>query len=363
MGNKTENASIKCRRCGVELNEENSWERADGVSCYCVDCEEQFYKEFAQDAGFSLALYFMCLKFDVPCMPMLLPEDFNKQTFESKDTRWQWYLSALDESGNYLQKNGEISRFSNGVTDMLRIFGKDFTERDFGAYVRHEKERVARLPGTQIQRDRWGWDEQYTSAEYDELDRMYFNWRASFKGVQITPQMDDTLISVTKFKRTRDMLVRKGSYKEAKAIQAMIDQMLASENMRKKDERPVEDMRMDAMVSYFEKAGIMKHGEFMSYEDTARALAKFAQRPSKYDYTLDACDVFMLDFINTMRANNGLPPVSEIDAKYAVNDDNHEFADTPNEQEIANMKYANIGKVTRVGGSAKKKTTTKGGKK
>lgn len=355
--NYTETASaLICRRCGVELNEENSWERADGVSNYCVDCEEQFYNDFAQDSGYSLALYFMCLKFDVPCEPMLLPEDFAEKTFEGTGHRWQWYLAKLDENGKYLQPNGEISRFSNGVTDMLRIFGKNFTETDFGTYIRHEKDRIAKLPGTALQRERWGMDDGYTTADFNELDRMYFNCRASFKGVTITPQMDDTLIAVTKLKRVRDMLVRRNAFKSAKDVQAMIEQMLASENMRKKDERPTEDLRMDAMVKYFESMGVMRNGHFLNYEDTARALAAYTTRSNKYDYTLDACDVFMVDFINSMRANNGQEPITELDAEYAVDDVHSEFAATPSDSEVANMRYANITKVTRT----KKK---KGGKK
>lgn len=358
MGNTnyTETASIKCRRCGIELDENNSWERSDGVSLYCTDCEEEFYKQLAQEGGYSLGLFYTCIKFDVPCEPLIVPDNFCDKEFENANHRWNWYLHTLVETDKYTKRDGSVRRFSDGVTNILRIFGKDFTERDFGEYVRHELARIERLPGTPAQRERWGVSEGYTSADYEELDRQYQNRLGSYKGWTITPQMEDTLIKVVKWNRLTDKLLAASKFKEASSLQSMVEKMLTSENMRKKDELPAEAMRIDALVECLERAGLMKNGTLLSYDELVMALWDgFIGKP-KYDYTIDACDAMIMSIINATRKNDGLDPIVALPDDLVVHDTRGEFAKEASAKEIENMKYAGIT-------SGRSKKTTKGGKK
>lgn len=362
MGNTnyTETTSLKCRRCGAALNENNSWERADGISPYCADCEESIYEQLSQEAGYSLGLYYVCLKFDVPCEPLLIPSDFAADSFEGAGQRWNWYLNKLVEEDKYIKKGGEIRTFADGVTNILKIFGKNFTEKDFGEYVRHERERLAKLPGTPAQREQWGMG--YTSAEYDELDRQYQNRLASYKGWTITPQMEDTLIKVVKWNLQVDKLMALNKYKEASSIQSMVEKLLASENMRKRDERPTEQMRIDALVEYLEHAGLMKNGMLLSYDETVKALWDGFIGKRKYDYTIDSCDAMILAIVNAGRKNDGLDPLLSLPKDLMVVDERGEFAAEASAQEIENMRYVGMMKESNAA-PTKKKKTTKGGKK
>lgn len=362
MGNTnyTETTSLKCRRCGAALNENNSWERADGISPYCADCEESIYEQLSQEAGYSLGLYYGCLKFDVPCEPLLIQSDFAADSFEGAGQRWNWYLNKLVEEDKYTKKGGEIRTFVDGVTNILKIFGKNFTEKDFGEYVRHERERLAKLPGTPAQREQWGMG--YTSAEYDELDRQYQNRLASYKGWTITPQMEDTLIKVVKWNLQVDKLMALNKYKEASSIQSMVEKLLASENMRKRDERPTEQMRIDALVEYLEHAGLMKNGMLLSYDETVKALWDGFIGKRKYDYTIDSCDAMILAIVNAGRKNDGLDPLLSLPKDLMVVDERGEFATEASAQEIENMRYVGMMKESNAA-PTKKKKTTKGGKK
>lgn len=362
MGNTnyTETASMTCRRCGAQLDENNAWERSDGVSVYCADCEEAIYEQLSQETGYSLGLYYTCIKFDVPCEPLLISSDFATDSFEGAGRRWNWYLNKLVEEDKYTKKGGEIRTFADGVTNILKIFGKNFTEKDFGEYVRHELERLSKLPGTPVQREQWGMG--YTSAEYDELDRQYQNRLASYKGWTITPQMEDTLIKVVKWNLQVDKLMAQNKYKEASSIQSMVEKLLASENMRKKDERPTEQMRIDALVEYLERAGLMNNGMLLSYDETVKALWDNFIGKRKYDYTIDSCDAMILSIVNAGRKNDGLDPLLSLPKDLMVVDERGEFATEASAQEIENMRYVGMMKESNAA-PTKKKKTTKGGKK
>ena len=110
----------------------------------------------------------------------------------------------------------------------------------------------------------------------------------------------------------------------------LIQENLASDNLRKRDAKPVEEVRLDGITERLEKAGLMRNGKPVD-PDTAFELL-FHRRP-KYSYTKDAAEQMLLAIINTSRINDSLPELSTLPDSARIKDDLHEFAEEPNELE------------------------------
>lgn len=353
MYEASEQVILKCKQCGVELTEDNSYERADGVSCDCADCEQAFYDKLAEQMGFSLALYLCCVRYNVPCEPMLIPDTFKEKDFEGHEARWLWYLDTLIGSDKYLAKDGTIRGFSDGVKSMFRIFGKEMSEKDFSRYCLTERETLEKLPGTVEQRERWGmldiWSGLPVSASvYNDLDRAYETMRSRYRGITIDETMDATLKRIVKLRMAQDYLQSKGDAASFDKVQKSIDSILASEQLRKKDEKPVETLRIDALVLALEKAGLMESGELLTYDELLEVLPDKFMRKKKYGYSADVGDQVILDIINCMRQNADLPPIQDLPEEFAVVDEHGEFEPEETEREKENKRFLGITKVNVV---------------
>lgn len=330
-----------CLRCQCKLTDDNSREvstrwNITGRSFYCIDCEEAYLHELAQTEGISLALFHCCAAFNVPLFPIVL----DGIDISTEPTPWITYINKLEESGKS-QKGGHPASFFDGVTNILCIFGRKMSQTDFGAYIKYERERLKDLPGTEEQRERWGTESGYTSAQYDELDRSYSIRIDSYKGQTITPQMDDTLRRVCKANMKLDELLRADNFQAAQALSKMIDTWLAAENMRKKDEKPVETFRMDALIDNLEKSEYMKDGKFLSYDEMAKVIAS-KLTAKKYTQSLDAADQILLNVINNARKNADQPTLYELPTDMAITDEFGEFAPKESEEEKENKRYAKL---------------------
>lgn len=344
-------AKFVCVRCGEELNENNAFyaETDSGYNPYCTKCQQEYFERLQSTNGTHLALYFCCIKYDVPCNPLLLPENVNSEEFlkseEAQDGIWIYYLSQIEKTKLY-EEGAETPNFFDGVTNILRIFGKNFTEHDFARYVQYEQELIESLEGTERQRERWG--DSYTAEEYNELDRLYEGRKESFKGVTLTAQMEDTLVKVCRWNLKIDQYIEAGNIKLAKDLQSMVETALASESMRKKDEKPVEALRVDALIEALESFGLMENGDFLTYDETVKALRDNLVKSKKYDYSLDVADQIILDILNNMRANEDLELLTELEEQYAAEDEYGEFEEEETEREIAAKRYAGLTKVSVV---------------
>lgn len=350
---KNEQAVLKCKQCGTLLTEENSWERVDGVSCYCADCEQAFYDKLAEQMGFSLALYLCCVRYNVPCEPMLIPDNFKDKDFEGNEARWQWYLETLADSDKYLSKDGAIRGFGDGVKSMFRIFGREMSEKDFARYCLTEKERMENLPGTEEQRQRWGMLDIWkglpvSTLVYNELDQAYETMRLRYRGITIDETMDATFKRIVKLRMAQDYLQSIGDAASFDKVQKSIDSILASEQLRKKDEKPVEALRIDALVLALEEAGLMENGDLLTYDELIEVMRdKFVKSP-KYNYSLDVADQVILDVINSMRQNADLPTIQDLPEEFAAVNEYGEFEPEETEREKENKKYLGITKVNVV---------------
>lgn len=336
------NAVYKCAHCGAELSEDNcrtSAQNISGMSTLCIDCEQARFDELEKMNGAWLALYFSCIAFDVPCLPLIPPYNF-----ENCEDKWKTYINALLENGGYYRR-GKPATFADGETNMRRIFGKDLTESDFLQYVKAQQAKLASLPGTEAQRKRWGVGANMTTEKYNELDRLYEVRADSYRGQTITPQMEVTLMRVAKWSMMVDELVAARNYRAAKDVQGLVDNVLASEQMRKKDEKPVENLQLDTLVVELEKHGLMKDGKFLTYEETAEALVKNFIKKPKYKYSLDAADQMIFAMYNTMRENADLFIVNELPESLQIEDEYGEFSQEETEDEKEARRYAGLAKL------------------
>lgn len=351
LGDAKKSTRDSCVSCGVELTEANSFysDTESGINPYCIHCQQKYFERLQAENGTHLALYFCCIKYDIPCNPMVVPEDVDSDQFlqseDAKDGVWIYYLRKIESTKLY-KEDSEIPNFFDGVTNILRIFGKNFTERDFSKYVQYEQERFESLEGTERQRERWG--ETYSAEEYDELDRLYESRKESFKGVTLTAQMEDTLVKVCRWNLKIDQYIEDGNIKLAKDLQSMVETALASESMRKKDEKPVEALRVDALIEALESFGLMKDGYFLTYDETVKALRDNLVKSKKYDYSLDVADQIILDILNNMRANEDLELLTELEERYSAEDEYGEFEPEETEREISAKRYAGLTKVSIV---------------
>lgn len=212
------------------------------------------------------------------------------------------------------------------------------------------EEEKAALEKMEKQKQVWGtlpiWSGVIMNAEiYDELDRQYKIRCEEYKSVGLSLSQEETLREVVRLKVAASYLRSQGDDTFAKALKSA-DDLLASEQMRKKDEKPTENYRIDSHIVAMEKAGLIKDGKFMKYEQTAKAIAKNLPTKRKYDYSIDAADDILLDILNTMRTNSDKPLLEELPKNLQVQDSNGEFSERT-EAEDERRAYAGIVKETR----------------
>lgn len=332
-----------CHCCGAELTEENCRQvspsfSVNGLSHLCISCEQNFYEKLARVEGRYIALFHACAALNVPCKPIVLEgiEDFDKC-----DDPWITYINCLSEK-KADRKGKKILTFFDGITNMREIFGKDLTETDFVKYVKAERAKLDKMPGTPEQREKWGINKEWTTEDYNELDRLYEARASSFKGQTLTLQQENALINVAKWSLKQDKFIDKGNLQGAKALLDMIDKTLAAESMRKKDEKPVEHFRPDAWVVALERAGLMADGKFLNLNDTINAIDKNLLRKRKYNYSLDVLDQTLFKILNCIRQNADLAAVYELPTELLVDDELGEFLPEETAEEKKRKKYANL---------------------
>lgn len=338
---RTKEEKYICHTCGQSLVGNNVFLRADGVSARCKECEEMLFEKLESEMGTHLALYALCMSANVPFFPLILPDD---EELTEKENRWIYYNELLREKG-YFEKNGKILGFFDGATNILKIFGRNLSEKDTAQYIRFELERLKNLPGTPEQREIWGVEDEYTTEDYNALDRMFENRENAFKGQTLTPQMEYTLREVAKWQLLADKLRREKDISGASSALKTVDNLLASECLRKKDEKPVEAFRLDAQIAALEKAGLVENGKFLNLEQTIKRMRDATVKKRKYDYSLDVADQMLFDFQNNMRANADLFMLSELPADLKVEDEYGEFSPVETEIEKKNKHFAGLTKI------------------
>lgn len=294
---------------------------------------EDFYLRCADKEGPHMALFCACISANVPFVISDLPEDGDG----GDGSIWERYIDKLIRAGDD-KRGARDAEWLDGVTDIRRIFGKEMTETDFAKAIAYEKQRLANLPGTKVQRERWGTKgngDPFTAGDYARMDHLLDAYAADYKATGLSQRQEQALIRYVKEVYLGDMSSEAGDYKGSQAHYKNADMILAGESMRAKDEKPVEGFRFDACIDALEKAGLMEDGHFLSYEATARAIWALAhpEGNERYGYSLDVADQILLNWENNMRKNSGQSEVYELPADMALHDDYGEFLPEETDEE------------------------------
>lgn len=332
----------KCNVCGATLNKDNSISK----SRTCLSCQAQHFKRLEGENGCHIAIFLCCGMFDIPCEPTVVPMDLANE----QENHWILYCNALKHY-NKLKSHGTDRGFLDGVCDIRAVFGRTLSQSDFAKYVSTEQEKAEKIVGTEEQREKWGVGKlseglPFTNELYNELDSKCDTWTDRYRGQSITPQLQESIIKICKWNAIADYLLETGNYADAQKVQAMVQKEMESEQMRKKDEKPVEALRIDALVSALEEAGFMENGLLLTYDELIEAMRDKHAKSRKYDYSLDVADQVILDIYNSMRANADQEMVSSLPHELKTEDIYGEFLPEESERELAAKKYAGLTKVS-----------------
>ncbi len=307
-----------------------------------LTAQQERYDAIARATSDSLALFYCCIAFDRPFDMLAVPKE------PDVGEKWIAYLDNL-RLKKLDTRRGEPLGFLDGLTDITKIFGEGLTAGEFTKAVGNEKSARNRKVGTAQQRKNWGENSAknpYTSEDYDELDRIYEALSSDLMAAGgVSVKQEFILRDCAKMTLDRDKMRAIGQYDKAAKLNKMVQDNLSSEGLRKRDAKPIDDLRIDGIVDRLEKAGLLKNGKQCSPDEMFEIL--FHRRP-KYSYTKDAAEQILLYIANTTRVNDGLSELPTLPPDMRLRDDLGEFAEEPDEQEKESYKELGIVKMPPV---------------
>ena len=305
-----------CLSCGEELVPSNSkgvrntWFQT-GYLPWCIDCQTAKVKELQKQCKDKvMAIYIYCAACDTPF--------YAEIAHQSKD--WKQYLQNLREQNlNRNAQSGEYATFGAGET----------------VYEKAEPKKRKDTSLAQA-RERWGakFSEggepvEYTKRELEELESLYKEQAAEYKGA-ITPRVDMSLREICVSRLEWKRCVGVGDSQGAKRYSDMIKDAMAREGMRATDVKPLEAMKVDALITHLEEKGAVQNNQIVGVDELRAILAK--DHP-QYHTSLDVVDEIIMCTVNTMRRNNGESELIELPKEGQVKDVFHELLDKPTEHE------------------------------
>lgn len=307
-----------------------------------LTAQQERYDAIARATSDSLALFYCCIEFDRPFDMLAVPKE------PDVGEKWIAYLDNL-RLKKLDTRRGEPLGFLDGLTDITKIFGEGLSAGEFTKAVGNEKSARNRKVGTAQQRKNWGENSAknpYTSEDYDELDRIYEALSSDLMAAGgVSVKQEFILRDCAKMTLDRDKMRAIGQYDKAAKLNKMVQDNLSSEGLRKRDAKPIDDLRIDGIVDRLEKAGLLKNGKQCSPDEMFEIL--FHRRP-KYSYTKDAAEQILLYIANTTRVNDGLSELPTLPPDMRLRDDLGEFAEEPDEQEKESYKELGIVKMPPV---------------
>ena len=128
--------------------------------------QQEYFDRLAKKTSDSLALFYCCIKYDVPFDLNAVP-DYGVGV-------WTKYLDNLRIQKRDINKRTKAKlNFLDGLTDIVRIFGENLEKGEFSKAVDVEKSAKDVKGGTYRQRNEWGGIGEYTNEDYRYLDDKY----------------------------------------------------------------------------------------------------------------------------------------------------------------------------------------------
>lgn len=253
----------------------------------------------------------MCAATDIPFDPMF------KAKSNTPAEVWKEYLGAVDTR----------KRFSTGHTKMSSVFEDGALPEPLA------KERATSNKKYEEWRNKWG--SGLSDEDYEELDRKYTVESHEFKG-NITPRIEKNLIALSKLDVEFDKAMRAGDFDVANRITDIIKKTRDMESMKASDEKPAEEMRVDAIVDALERRGAMTDGTLCDRDTLLKWIANTTH--THYGTSLDIIDAVMLVAENARRRTDGERVLTEVPDYLQVNDVWGELEKSMTEQEKSVMK-------------------------
>lgn len=254
------------------------------------------YNELRAVVGADVAAFIMCAWLDLPYDP------------EITASGWDGYLKKT-------KQKGQDKHFRDGETDIRAALEEGLADVD-----RWQRE--------------WGVgdeDNAYSPADYRRLDEIFKTLAARLQGSGgYDAQQEFTLRNCSHMALLREKCIRKGdkeSVSKAKDLDKMIADNLAAENLRKRDEKPVQTARLDGIVeAAYKKYGI---GISCTKDQVIEAIVKWLNERKRYDCSQDAAEQAIMAILNCTRMNSDLPILSELPTDAVLDRYSGEFNNTP----------------------------------
>ena len=184
----------------------------------------------------------------------------------------------------------------------------------------------------------------YTIEDYQKLDQTFETYASRLeKSGGMDALQEDTLRTCSKMRLQADKAMVKGDKDNvavAEKLNKMIQEQLASEQLRKRDEKPIGIAKLDGIIDALaRKYGA---GSELTYEEVTKICSQWLMS-HKYPHTMDAAEHMLLAIINTTRQNNDMPMMANLPEGAEFPDSMaSEFADKPNESEKEAYEYLNL---------------------
>ena len=304
---ETEKRDNVCCCCGKKLDENTGVRMPEdkylgGYHPVCLLCQQKQYAEMSALTSRTYALFYACIRFDVPYDPEIISE-----VTANHNGVWYEYIKRLQR-----HEDREDS-WAGGITDITEAFDGQFPVLAITGDV-----MVGNMDELPDER-RWEieWGEGYTEEEYHHLDNRYLQLTSEWAGMPIPPRTSMSLHDVAKYMLLRDKATRNGGATEAKKYQDMITAIMASEDLKVDRNRANEELRVDKIVKWLESRNAIRDGQLVDRDKLVKILA---QEHGAYETSLDVVDSIIMCILNTMRKNEGLSELDKLPVSAQVTD-------------------------------------------
>ena len=336
-GQEQEIATIYCVNCGCGLNEEEGvlaspdWYEDTRFVHYCRDCQQKQFEDFAEDTSPAFAYFLCCAAYNLPFIPECMPNG----AYDVDEITWIMYLENLETSGYRYKDDGEPAAFVDGMTDISVLFGGKIDARTKFAAGATMEGTSAKLPGTKAQRRKWGILSDYTTEDYKELDRLYSIKAGGLMENGIDEETEHNLREICKLELDYSKAMARKEYDDARKLNDIRSKFMADNLMRKRDEAPVAPIKLDTLGDALERAGYMKNGDLLGYDEL---LGKLRGDQAKYPMSHDYLDYILREIVNCTRRNMGIAESDELPLELQLEPQYGEFDSDMSKAELDTLK-------------------------
>ena len=260
------------------------------------------------EAGTDTALFVLCAYHDIAYDPTVTANN------------WTEYYRKTGIGG--------LKPFSDGCIDPSVAKNKG----------RAEQERWERV---------WGIgsaESPYTKSDYRRMDEIFNTMTARRRASGgFDDQQEDVFRFCARTAHQRDKLMALGdkdSIASAQKLDKMIQDNLAAENLRKRDEAPTQTARVDGIVEAIQK----KYGKdiTLNFDDVMEMFAQWMTQKERYSITQDAAEHAILAIINNTRLNSDMPQLTEMPKDVKLDIFHNEFTKSAERKEKEVYGYLQI---------------------